>query len=336
MKTLFFSVFVFALILTPIHGQDDPLRVVTSTTIIADVAAQVGGEQVEVNSLVPIGADTHTFVLSPRDLLTVSRADLVLVNGMRLETGLLDVLTTNSQSPPLVVSLGITVRTNSDNVSETEVLGILGQDLDCDDPLVTLVQDPEDEDTHDEDPEGDHDHGPCDPHVWMDVANVMIWTRNIAQALAAADPVHADVYEANVVAYLGELAALEVELQDIVDTLPPENRLLVTNHEFLGYFAAAHDFTVIGTITPGISSAAEINPQELARLVTVVRNAGVPAIFAETSDNTRLADTLADEVGGVQVVELFSGSLSDADGPASTYLDYMRYNVMTIVSALKK
>lgn len=324
----FLIVLVFALNGTIIRAEDAPLHVLASTSIIADVARHVGGDRVEVTALVPPGADAHSFNPSPRDVAGIAEADLVLVNGMRLEESLLDVIVANASRAPVVVSRGVRVRESGhSNADDDPYLGVLGADLDCADPLI-----PEIDDDHSGD--DDHEHGPCDPHVWLDVVNVMIWTQNIADALAAVDPGGAAAYAENAATYIEELEALDAELREMIEPLPEDARMLVTNHDFLGYFAAAYDFTVIGTVVPGVSTAAEANPQDLARLVETIKTAGVRAIFAETSDNTRLAEALAAEVDDVQVVELYSGSLSDEDEPAATYIEYMRFNVEAIVAAL--
>jgi zinc/manganese transport system substrate-binding protein len=288
------------------------LHVVTTTTIIADVARSIGGDLVEVTSIIPLGADDHSYTPSSREVAQVADADIVLMNGLFLEESLIDILEANAE--PVIISFGVTVLD-----ADGEIVGVLGEDADCEPG------------EHEE----EHEHGRCDPHVWMNPANVMIWAENIRAAFAGADPANADTYAANAEAYIEELENLDAELTELVSELPEEQRILVTNHEFLGYFAAAYDFEVIGTVIPGISTIAEVDPRSVAQLVERIRETGVPAIFAETSLNSDLAETVAAEVGReVAVVSLYSASLSDEDGPASTYIDYMRYNVTAIVEAL--
>jgi ABC-type Zn uptake system ZnuABC Zn-binding protein ZnuA len=322
--------------------DDDKLNVVASTTIIADVARNVGGDLVNVDPILPIGADSHTYSPSPADIVKIVDADVVLVNGLNLEESLLEILTENATNEPVIVSTGVQViepaamdHDHEEEVSHTEgdndhehgvVLGTLGVDAPCD----------ADEAHHEEEEGEDAHHGPCDPHVWMNPENVIIWTQNIADAFAEANPANAETYAANAASYIGELESLSEELHALVDTLPEENRILVTNHDFLGYFAAEYDFEIVGTVIPGVSTLAETNPAELAALVEVIKAEGVHAIFAETTSNINLAETLADEVGeDVTVVTLYTESLGDQDSPAATYLDYMRYNVTAIVEALR-
>jgi ABC-type Zn uptake system ZnuABC Zn-binding protein ZnuA len=328
-----------------VAAQDnDKLNVVASTTIIADVARNVGGDLVNVDSILPIGADSHTYSPSPADIVKIVDADVVLVNGLNLEESLLEILTENATNEPVIVSTGVQViepaavdhdHEEDESINEADddlehgvILGTLGVDAPCDA-----------DEAHHEEEEGEdahHDHGPCDPHIWMNPENVIIWTQNIADAFAVADPANAETYAANAASYISELESLSAELHTLVDTLPEENRILVTNHDFLGYFAAEYDFEIVGTVIPGVSTLAETNPAELAALVEVIKAQGAHAIFAETTSNINLAETLADEVGeDVTVVTLYTESLGDQDAPSATYLDYMRYNVNAIVEALR-
>lgn len=170
----------------------------------------------------------------------------------------------------------------------------------------------------------------------MDPNNVKLWALNIAAAFSAVDPANAATYTANAAAYIEELDALETEIAAMIETLPHENRVLVTNHDFLAYFAAAYDFEIVGTVIPGVTTVAEVDPRTLADLIEVVRAENVNAIFGEVSAQSNLAETVAAEVDrDIQVVTLFSESLSGPDGPASTYIAYMRYNVSAIVEALR-
>ncbi|MCB9451327.1 MAG: zinc ABC transporter substrate-binding protein [Anaerolineaceae bacterium] len=315
----------------PAAAQSEPLRVVATTTIIADVARQVGGDYVTVDALVPPNSDVHAFQPTPADVVKVAQADVVLVNGAGLEAFLGGLLENVAGVAPVVVSDGVNMlpfgdheHDEAETTEEEEHLGLLGDEGVC-------------EDVHhaDESPDADgHDHGSCDPHVWTDPANVMIWAENIAVAFAAADPAHATEYEDNAVAYEAELETLDSDVRDILAGVPQDRRVLVTNHEFMSYFAHTFGFEVVGVVLPGGSTLAEPTPQDLAALIQTIQAENIPAIFIEASSSSTLADVVAGETGVAVVTSLYSGSLSDADGPASTYLDYMRYNAQTIADAL--
>ncbi|MGJ3239488.1 MAG: metal ABC transporter substrate-binding protein [Anaerolineae bacterium] len=208
--------------------------------------------------------------------------------------------------------------------SEYEVLGRLYA-LDCGDGH-----------NDDEADEGDeeHAHGMCDPHVWMEPHNVMYWTMLIRDTLSELDPANAAQYADNASRYLAELDTFSHDvMRPMLESVPVDSRVLITSHDSLGYLAANYDFEIITTIIGGGSTVAEPSAAAIAGVIDLIREEGVSAIFGETTVRDTLASQIADETGA-ELFVLYSGSLSDEAGPASTYLDYMRYNVSTIVEAL--
>jgi ABC-type Zn uptake system ZnuABC Zn-binding protein ZnuA len=270
------------------------LQVLATTSIVADVVAQVGGKYITLTVLLPAGADPHAFSPQPQDAAALADADIIFANGAGLETFL----------PPLLDSGGATGK-----VVEVST-GITLQPL----------------------PGGDASAG--DPHTWMDPNNVLLWTQNIAAALSSADPAHAADYAANAAAYAASLRDLDAWVRAQVEQVPPANRMLVSDHAVLGYFAARYGFTQAGSITGSFSSEAAPSAQELAALEDKIRADGVRAIFVTEASNQSLADQVARDTG-IQSVWLYHASLTEASGPAPTYLDFMRYNVNAIVNALK-
>lgn len=342
-KTLLFLSLLAIIPFTTAAAQTAPrLHVVATTTLITDVARNVGGDLVDVTAIIPAGADTHTYNPTPRDVAGIASADVVLVNGAALEESLLDILLSAAAVEPVVVSAGAPVlaghaheddHEEDDHASGYAVIGILGDSAECE--VETLIEDDTADDAQDAHADDGHDHAGCDPHFWTDPANVMLWTVNIAAAFAAADPGNAAVYEANAAAYSAQLEALDAEIRALAETIPAEDRVIVTNHEFLAYFAYAYGFEVVGTVIPSVSTLAEANPQTIIALVEAIRAAGVRAIFVEISAPQALAQAVAAETGfDVQVVTLYSDSLSAEDGPAATYIDYLRHNATTIIAAL--
>jgi ABC-type Zn uptake system ZnuABC Zn-binding protein ZnuA len=275
------------------------LSVLATTSLIGDVAAQIGGDHVQVTTLLPIDADPHTYTATPQDRRTLEAAQVILINGLGLEEPLMPVLSTLDSGAP-VVSVNVGVKTLGVN-------GETGQDA--------------------------ADGHAADPHTWFDVANVKVWAANIQTVLSALDPAHAADYAAHAAAYATTLDALDQEIRAQVATLPPDRRKLVTDHDELAYFAAAYDFEVIGTVIPAISTLAQPSAQELVALQEQIKAAGVPAIFAGTTVNPDLERQLARDLG-IKLVTLYTASLSAADGPAPTYVELMRYTVRTIVAAL--
>lgn len=162
----------------------------------------------------------------------------------------------------------------------------------------------------------------------------MVWVENIRAALSALDPENAETYAANADDYLAQLAELDAEIRARVAEIAPENRKLVTDHGTFSYFAMDYGFEVVGSVIPSFSTVASPSAQELAALQDQIAAENVQAIFVGTTVNAALAQRIAEDMG-IELVNLYSDSLSAADGPASTYLDFMRYNVDRIVEALR-
>jgi len=181
------------------------------------------------------------------------------------------------------------------------------------------------------DAQGDHD---VDPHIWLDPNNVILYVENIREALTHFDPDGAAIYQSNAETYIAELKNLDAWITEQVNQIPPERRLLVTNHEALGYFSDRYGFTVIGAVVPGTSSDASTSARQMADLIDVIKSSGAPAIFLDEVENPNLAEQIADETNVRVVTDLHLESLTDGS-PAGTYIDMMKHNVTRIVNALK-
>ena len=188
---------------------------------------------------------------------------------------------------------------------------------------------------HDDDHGHDHGEGSCDPHLWMDPHNVIYWALMIRDSLSALDHANEDAYAANAAAYAQELVNLEADvISPALADLPEEQRILVTNHGSLGYFATSYNFEIVTMVVHSVSTEVEPSARDVADVIDAVRDEGVPAIFSDIHLSDVLLNTIASETG-VAVVGLHTDSLGDSEGSAGTYLDYMRYNVTAIVEALK-
>jgi zinc/manganese transport system substrate-binding protein len=292
---------------TPASG--DPLQVVASFSILGDLVENVGGDAVEVTTLIGPGVDAHTYDPAPADLVVLSEADLVFENGLGFEPWL-DQFFASTQPPGtrVVVTEGITPRAAGEDA------GHEGEELAADDA---------------------GEHGQFDPHVWHDVANAIVMVANIRDALVAADPARAELYEANAEAYVAELKALDVSIREQVRTLPEVGRKLVTSHDTFGYFADAYGFDVIGTALGSLSTeAGDPSAREIATLISEIEEAGVPAIFAENVANPDLMESLAAEAGVELAPPLYTDALGPPGSPAETYIGMMQSNMTTIVDAL--
>lgn len=188
-------------------------------------------------------------------------------------------------------------------------------------------------DEHSDEAGHDHSHGSEDPHVWFSPENVMIWTENIAETLGTIDPANAETYTTNAESYMAELEALDAEIKEQIDQIPEESRELVTDHDALGYYADRYGFELIGTVIPSYSTLAEPSAQERAELEEAIATFDVAAIFVGTTVNPDLAEQVAQDTG-IELVPIYTGSLSEEAGPAGTYLEMMRYNTQAIVDGL--
>lgn len=291
----------------PEVGTSNRLKVVATTTIVGDIVNNIASDALELTVLMPPGSDPHRYEPVPQDIARVADAEVIFVNGADLEESLLRTLE-NAAPDAQLISL-------SDEIE--------------------LIQSSPEPDLHEhtEDPD-DHDHTGGDPHVWTDPTLVKVWVDKIAQVLSERDPANAALYQANARDYAKELDELDRWIQEQVSQIPPEKRLLVTDHQSFAYFARRYGFEQVGAVIPGYSTLAEPSAQELANLEDAIRRLGVSAIFVDTAVNPTLAERVGRDTG-TRLVRLYSGSLSQPDGEAGSYLDYMRYNVNAIVSALK-
>jgi ABC-type Zn uptake system ZnuABC Zn-binding protein ZnuA len=284
--------------LSPVSlGEGEKLQVVATTSIVADVVKNVGGDLIDLTVLMPLGTDPHTFEPTPQDAAAVADAHVVFISGAGLEVFLEPLLESagGGEAKVVPVSYGIELKS-----------------------------------------EGEHEYenGEFDPHTWFDPNNVMVWTHNIEHALIALDPGNAEVYAANAGAYGAKLQELDAWIREQVDQVPEANRELVTDHTAFTYFVHRYEFKQIGAAFPGYSTLAEPSAQDLAALEDAIREFGVKAVFVGLTVNPSLAQRLADDTG-TRLVFLYTGSLSEPGGPAEDYISLMRYNVSAIVDALK-
>ncbi len=303
---------------TAMTAAGQRLQVVATTSIIGDVVGQVGGEAIDLTVLMQAGQDPHSYQPGAADLTAAAGADLIFVNGWNLEEGLVSDLAAIGRDAVLVpVSAGITPRVLNDEQAHDE----------------------HDEHEQDDEDHEAHAHGPVDPHVWQDVANVVQWVENIRHTLAAADPANAARYEANAAAYRQTLQQLDADLRATLAGIPPERRVLVTNHDNLGYFAAAYDFEVVGTIIPSVSALAEPSAGALAALVHVMRAEGICTLILETTAAGQLARTLENELtdcAEVRAITLYTDALGPAGSGADSYESMMRANAAALVEGLSR
>jgi ABC-type Zn uptake system ZnuABC Zn-binding protein ZnuA len=292
------------------QSGSNALNVLTSTSFLADIAQNVAGQRAEVKSLLPIGADAHAYQPAPSDVAKIVESDVLILNGIEYEH-FMESLIENAGGERITIIA-------SDGLEARE------------------MEEPAEEEDHADEAEASEGdvHEAGDPHMWLDPNLVITYVENIRDGLIEADPEGMDVYTSNAEAYIAELRALDVWIVEQVKGVPAERRLLVTNHESLGYFAERYGFEVVDTILPSFSSEASASAQEIVSAVEAIKSSGAPAIFLSEVENAKMANQIADETGVMVVDDLYFESLTNG-APAATYLDMMQHNVSRIVDALK-
>ncbi len=238
-------------------GDNGKIKIVATTSIVADVVGVVGGEAIDLTALLPPGTDPHSFEPAPQDIVAVAEAEVIFINGVGLETFLSGLLE-NAGGAGRVVSV-------SEGIDLFEL--------------------------------GDQEEGDFDPHVWFDPLNLLVWVDTIANHLSELDPENASLYAANAEAYKEELRALDEWITAQVADLSEDARKLVSDHDTWGYFANRYGFEIVGAVIPGYSSLAEPSAQELAALMDTIQSLGARAVFVGNTVNANLAERVAEDTG---------------------------------------
>ena len=276
-----------------------PVRVVTTTGMIADIARNVGGTRVQVRALMGPGVDPHLYKASEGDVRKLSSADVIFYNGLHLEAKLGEVL---ARMRELRAAVAV-----SDAIDHDRLLA----------PAEFA--------------------GAYDPHIWFDVSFWMQATERVRETLSVIDSAHAAEYWANAERYLGELRALEAYIRAQAARVPPERRVVITAHDAFNYFGRAYGFEVRGL--QGISTATEAGTADVQALAEFIAARRIPAIFVESSVSPRAIEAVRAAVRArgfdVQIGgQLFSDALGTADRPEGTYVGMVRHNIDTIVAGL--
>jgi zinc/manganese transport system substrate-binding protein len=270
-------------------------NVMATESFLADIAQNVAGSRIRIDTLLPVTVDPHEYQPKPQDVTKLAQAQVLIINGLGYESWLQKTLDSLGGQRIVIVA------TNG------------------------LAPAP--------DPSGKNSTG--DPHMWMNPLNVINYVQQIRDGLSQADPVGKDIYARNADAYIVKLQGLDQWVKSQVGQLPVQNRLLITNHDALGYFAKAYNFKIIGAIIPSITTDASPSAQQLASLIDTIKSSGARAIFLDIGENQNLAQQIASETRVVVITNLYVESTSGPTGPAPTYIDMIKHDVTAILDALK-
>ena len=274
----------------------DKIKVATSFSILGDMAKQIGGDRAQVTSFVGPNGDAHVYEPTPGDAKTLADAAILVVNGLGLE-GWMSRLEKSSGFKGTLV---------------TATKGIKTRQME------------------------EEEHGATrkitDPHAWQSLANGKVYVQNIRDALMAADPAGKETYETNANKFLADIDDVEKLVRASIAKLPPAHRKIITTHDAFGYFGATYGMEFIAP--EGVSTDSEASAKDVAKIIRQIKAEKVPAVFLENVTDHRLLDQIARETGAKLGGTLYSDALSDASGPAATYLDMFRHNIRTLTAAL--
>jgi len=281
---------------------NEPLPVVASFSILADMVKQVGGPHVEVTSLVGPNSDAHVFDPTPADAKRLAAAKLVVVNGLGFE-GWLNRLVKSSgyKGPVLTASKGV------------KTIPMAASD-------------------HGHSHGHKHSHSAPDPHAWQSLLNARQYVENIRVSLSAAMPAHSADFQSRATDYLKQIDALEKSTQARIAAVPMERRRVITSHDAFGYFARAYKVTFYPL--QGLSTASEPSAADVVRIVNEIKKNKVTAIFAENISDPRVLERVAKDTGANIGGTLYADALSAPGTQADTYLKMFELNVSTIVAGI--
>lgn len=297
-------------------NESQPPSILATTSIWANVTSAVlCGEAVP--SLIPIGSDPHTWEPSMATRADVNASAAIIANGLGLESGLDDILDTAQVDGVRVVEL----------TSAVELLPTLAEHDGHEEG-----DDEEDEHEHTND-EHEHSESGLDPHIWLDPQRVIDSIPTIIE-VAVESGFDRNEIESCAEAYTDSLHELDREIEALFASLTNSERIIVTNHDSLGYFADRYDLTVIGTVLPGADTSSEANAADLAALAELITDTGVTTIFSDAESNDADSRALADRLN-IKVIPLLTASLTSGVESGRSYIDLMRTNATTIHTALQ-
>ncbi len=309
---LFFCIVSFNL--SDVSAKENRKKVVVSFSILEDIVSVIGGKRVHVTSLVRRNMDLHMFQPTPRQAKIVSSADLVIMNGLGLEGWMERLVKASGYKGKTIVA--------TDNI-----------------PKLKFEDDHDDHKKDDHGHKKDHDdhhghgHGEWDPHVWLSVPNMKIYVTNVAEAMSRMDPSSKTYYMKNLKKYMSDLDNLDKFIRRSVNSIPKKDRVVITSHEAFGHLSNEYGIEMLAP--QGLSTETRARASRIASIVRFIKKNSVKALFPENITDNRLIQQIAKQTNIKIGSSLYSDALSEKNGPAGTYLNYMRYNIETIVNVLK-
>lgn len=314
---------------------DNEVKVVASFSILGDMVANVGGDRVEVSTLVGPDGDAHVYQPTPADAKSFTQADVVFVNGLGFE-GWIDRLVQSSgyKGPVVVATKGIEAlemgeEHGHDHGKETKAEG---HDHDHDHEHKHKDEAKAEDHDHDKKEAGHHHHGGVDPHAWQSLEKGLIYVKNIAEGLCAADPEGCDSYKKNAEAYSAEIKKLDEKIRVEIGKVAETKRKVIAPHDAFGYFEKAYGVEFLAP--QGFSTESEASAADVAEIIRQIKKDKVTALFVENIADPRLVEQIARETGLKPGGALYSDALSAENGPAGTYLKMIEHNAAALTKAM--
>lgn len=310
-------------------GSDDgpsdetEVTVVATTTHVADLARNVGGERAGVVGLLAPNSDPHDYEPRPSDVEALAGSDLVLGSGGDLDLWLDDIVDSSGTDAPVIEMIDSVETITGDHGHADDEHADEDQHADEDEDA--------DEDEHADEGEGSEE---IDPHWWHDPRNAVRAVETIRDELIAVDPDGRDVYESNAAAYIEEIEEIDRVAASCLSEIPAQRRKLVTAHDALGYLANRYDLEIAGAAIPALTTQAQPSAGETSELIDLIREEQVAAIFPEAGLSDSLQRALASETGARVGGELWADTLGPEGSGAETYLEALAQNAQTLVSGL--
>jgi len=308
-KLIFLSVrlvIAFSLVLSVPLKSHAQVNVIASFSILGDIAKNIGQDKVKIRTLVGPDSDAHVYEASPSDAIAMSKADLIIINGLQLEGFISRLIKASETSAPVIEAA----------------------------KGANIIHDPAGGHYHFIDGKAVFHAAPNDPHAWQSLANVMVYAKNIAASLCQIDNPNCDYYQQNARSYSERLSALQAEFEKAFAGIADEKKTLVVGHNAFRYFSQEYGVKFLSV--QGVSTESEASAADVAGIVRDIKNNHASAIFAENISNPALVEQIAQEANMKVAGVLYSDALSAPSGPAPTYIDMMKHNVKTIIDAINK
>ena len=293
------------------------ISVSTTTNLIKDWVENVGGDRVDVMSIIPHDSDPHTFKPTPKNMKDIEESSLFILIGSQYEESWVQDAVSNTNQRAIELSVEIW----------EELVAIADREF----------GEHEDHDDHDKehDDHAGHDHGDhgYDLHFWHDPTKVVSAIDVISNILVEMDPDNAEYFQSNATRYKQELIDIDKWISSEVKNIPAEKRVLITNHRTMGYFAERYDFEILGSVIPSFSSDEEPSPKDVANILDIIEEHKVNVIFGELQMRDKLATAIASDTG-IRVATLHSETLGSEGSDTATYIDMIKVNVGIIVDNL--